>query len=73
MIEILNYIGALYDALEANGLKIIFLILALNGFCAHVAAGWKKPADNTFEKLFNIVNLLAANYGQAKNLNSSEK
>lgn len=67
MIELLNYIGSLYDALQANFPKILLLFLALQGFAAHIASAWKQPASSNWQKVYNIVNALAANYGAAKN------
>jgi hypothetical protein len=70
MIELLNYIGNLWDALALNMPKIGLLFLALQGVCSHVASAWKQPADSFWQHIHNVVNFLAANYGAAKNAES---
>lgn len=73
LIEIINYLGNLSDTLQANSIKIAALYFMISGACAHVAAGWAQPSSSFLGKVHNVVNLLAANYGQAKNANKEER
>jgi hypothetical protein len=70
----LEAMSALAKALGGLLLELGYIGLALMGFCAWLASKWKQPeASAATRPLYELVNWLGQNTGEAQNLNDDRR